>query len=129
MVRFRLIFLLLFVAPLTAQAITVEEWLESWVEIQPNNGEWQLVETSTLPQPPLHILTQQKDKILLQIDRQLTWIPRISVRLSEERPIIMNCQVSTQDHAEDYQNFGIRGKENNTIGFECADNNQLIQQQ
>ena len=128
MLRLKYLTLLLMLASVSAQAAVVEAWLDSWVELESREGSRELVASSTLPATPLRILQQREDKVLLRIERELLWVPRVSVRLDDEPPIIISCQSSIQNRAEDYKNFGMRGKPQREVGQECEDENQLISQ-
>ena len=122
--------LLLVFSAVPVQAAVVEAWLDAWLELESRDGTRQLVAATTLPEPPLRILQQRDEKLLLRIERELVWVPRVSVRLDEEHPIIISCQSSIQSRAEDYKNFGMRGLSQRVVGQECGDEdeNRLISQ-
>ncbi|RTZ17284.1 hypothetical protein EJ063_00440 [Vibrio aquaticus] len=93
----------------SVKALVIEEWLEPVVEYQTFTGDWVIQATDNIPSPPIKVQDQDKNRVLVKLRRiGLVWIPRTSVRLSEET-LDLTCQKSSAVRAGDYQNFGMRG--------------------
>jgi hypothetical protein len=94
---------------LFAKAALVEQWLEPVTEMRTMDGEWQLKPTDKLPKPPIQVQGEEGSLVLIKLRRTgLVWIPRTSVRLSEEL-LQLTCQNTSTVKAKDYQNYGMRG--------------------
>lgn len=110
-----LISILCTLSPSSVASLTVEEWLDPIVDIEFMDGRWQLVESLRLPKPPIVVLQQQNVKVLVKLRRiGLVWLPRASIRLSEEK-LKLSCQKTQTSRAGDYQNFGMRGEGDFTL--------------
>lgn len=101
----------------TSASVMIEEWLEPVIELQNLEGEWALKSAKKLPQPPLIVKDEKGNLLLVNIRRVgMVWVPRTSVRLNEEA-LQLACQETSTVKAKDYQNFGMRGEEDNQ--FTC----------
>ncbi|MFA0567899.1 hypothetical protein [Vibrio gallaecicus] len=100
-----------------SSSVMIEEWLEPVIEYKNLEGEWSLKAAKKLPKPPLIVKDEKGNMVLVNIRRiGMVWVPRTSVRLNEE-VLQLACQETSTVKAKDYQNFGMRGEEDNQ--FTC----------
>ncbi|MFB9153663.1 hypothetical protein ACFFUS_09980 [Vibrio gallaecicus] len=100
-----------------SSSVMIEEWLEPVIEYKNLEGEWSLKSAKKLPKPPLIVKDEKGNMVLVNIRRVgMVWVPRTSVRLNEEA-LHLACQETSTVKAKDYQNFGMRGEEDNQ--FTC----------
>ena len=100
-----------------SSSVMIEEWLEPVIEFKSLEGEWYLKSAKKLPKPPLIVKDEKGHMVLVNIRRVgMVWVPRTSVRLNEEA-LQLACQETSTVKAKDYQNFGMRGEEDDQ--FTC----------